>query len=684
MGDPMFKTARMLKFRVIIPQRVQEKVVGVLHEAGVVQIKEISELEVVRRALGKEAFELSSLIAKFKEMEEFLGPPTGKPITVKELTFEQTVKLARKSLEKIEPRVKQIKEKCDRLAQQHQSLTDQIKMLEDFKELEFPLEYLRSTDEIHITVGRIALEEVKEFIGAVEEALAQRVFTSTIGVGKRRIVIVACRTRDHHKLLPVLYRYEVEPVEIPPFSGSPATVIKEIKKQLADIERQKRDLKQSIKKLSIANAAEVSRLRELLEIQRERIECSGLFGYTEATVAIEGWVRKKQATDLENMLSAVTGGHLIFRTYEPQRAEVEITPVELENPKVVRDFEFITGMYGLPKYDEVDPTPLLTFTFALFFGIAMSDVGYGIALVIFMASGFRLAKIFPPKLRRTMIVCGLFTILMGSLIGGCFGFGEGIWVNPIKRPIPLLKLVIFIGIAHLLVAFGLGGGLKDIFRREWKSLVLGRISAILIIIGFFSLSFCVLGIGLYEFGIDFAFPKTEMFAAFNPLAPAPNIVILSRILLYLGLGMGILGAALTAKGVREKIGGAVSVIYGITGYIADAASYTRLLALGIATGVIAFSINLILALMYRSVMPAEITPLSALYAVPLLIFLALAFVAAHFFNIFINSLGSFIHTMRLHFAEFFGKFYESGGEKFSPFKAKRVFTKVKGGGWLGR
>ncbi|GAI66070.1 unnamed protein product, partial [marine sediment metagenome] len=88
-------------------------------------------------------------------------------------------------------------------------------------------------------------------------------------------------------------------------------------------------------------------------------------------------------------------------------------------------------------------------------------------------------------------------------MGGWFGFGQGYWVDPIQKPIPLLKLVVFIGIIHLLTAFGLAGALKDLFRRDWKSLIFNRISRVLIVIGFFGLSFCVLGIGMHEFGIDF-------------------------------------------------------------------------------------------------------------------------------------------------------------------------------------
>jgi V/A-type H+-transporting ATPase subunit I len=675
----MFKTARMQKFRVIFHQRVHDRVIARLHEAGVAQLKEISGLEVVRKAIGEEVFELSSLLARFKEMEEFLGQPAGKPASVRELTFEQTLRLAKVSLGKLEPRVKQLREESDRLTQERQNLLAQIEMLEGFREIEFPLRYLRSTDEITVTVGRIAEERVEEFFDAAKEALAQRVSTSVIGAGKRRIVIVACRARDHQKLSPVLYRYEVELLELPPFLGSPSAAIKDLKKRLSKVERQRQDLGRAVKKLARAKAREVSQVRELLEIQKERLESAGLFGYTDATTLVEGWVRRKQVVDLESVLSRATDGHHIFRVYDPQPAEVEAVPVEMENPKVVEDFEYVTEMYGLPRYDEVDPTPILSFTFALFFGIALSDAGYGVALGLFMASGFWFAKMFPNKLRRMMIVCAIFTVVVGLLVGGWFGFGGGMWVNPIERPVPLLKLVIFIGIIHLLLAFGLAGALKDIFRRDWKSLIMSRISPVLIMIGFFGLTFSILGIGLHEFGINYAFPKMDISAVFDPFRPATAIVTIFRILFYLGLGIGMIGAALIAKDVKGKLGGPINVIYSITGYIADVSSYTRLLALGIAGSVIAFSINLILGLMYHSLMPKEITPLSAIYAALLLIVLAVAFIAAHSFNIFINSLGCFIHTMRLHFAEFFGKFYESGGEKFAPFKAKRRFTKVKGG-----
>lgn len=680
----------MRKFRAIVLQRVHDQVVAKLHEAGVVQLREVSGLEVARKALSDEFYEISSLLGKFREIREFLGVPSKvRPRSVRQLTYLQILRSAESLLEKIEPKVRKLRDKAKSLDEERQALLAQIEILEELKEIGFPLKYLRPSEEIHVATGRIVEEKTRDFLESVRSSLERRAFATAIGKGEKRIVIVACRTRDKSKLLPVLYRYEVEPLELPPIEAAPEQALSLIKKKLGGLEKREASIQRRIREMAKTWSEDVACSIELLDIQKARLEGSAGFGYTDTTTIMEGWVPAKQVRELDRLLNMTTHRQCIFRTYEPERSEIEEVPIELENPSVVRDFENITGMYSLPRYDEIDPTPFLAFTFPLFFAMCLSDAGYGIVLGLFMASGFWVTRVLPQRLRTMMVmfprnlrimlvISAAFTVVIGALMGGWFGTGPTLWVNPIENPIPVLKLAVFIGILHILVGYGIAAALKDALRRDWKNLILNHFPRVLIILGFFGLAFCSLGITLRDFGIPFTFPKMGLFEAFGPFSSAIAIVVSFRILFYMGLGVGMIGAVVLGKDVREKFSGPINVVYSITGLVADVASYTRLMALGMATCIIAYAINYILGWVYGS-LNFSFSITSILIAVPVLIILAAGFVVGHSFNIFINSLGGFIHTLRLHYVEFFGKFYEGGGKGFIPFKVKRRFTKLRTG-----
>jgi V/A-type H+-transporting ATPase subunit I len=672
----------MQKFQAVVLQSARDDVVSQLHEAGIVQLREITQPEFVKKELGDDFYDTFRLLTKFKEIQSILGPqPIKRSIETKELPHDQMVNAAKKTLEKLEPKLVALEARRKEISIERQKLLAQREALKDFLEVKFSLQYLRSTEEFYVHVGHISKEKIKELSIAVKEALSQKVFFEVLGKGEKRTVIIVCRSRDQPKLAPVLYRFDIESLELPQVFVAPNKAMEQLGQQLTNLEKQKAKVEQEIAKLAKSWAPEVGRLVELLEIRGERLNACSSFGYTDAAILIEGWSPAKKVEKLESILTKTTHGKCIFHARDPQEDEVEQIPSKFENPPVIRDFEFITEMYGMPRHDEADPTPFLAISFSIFFGVCLGDAGYGALLAIFMMSGFWIAKAFPKDIRIMLAIGGICAVVVGILTGSLFGPTiPAIWSDPTKNPLPLLKLAIVLGILQLFVAFAVVKALKDAFRRNWTRVISEDATRAMIVLGFFGLGFCIVGMSLKSFGIDFTFPKTSMVDAFSPLAPAATIVVVLRILFYVGLIGGIIGGIITSKGIRSKVGGAINSVYGLIGMIADVTSYCRLMALGVATGVIAYMLNFILGMAFDGlVKPYFALSPTVIIAIVVLVGIAFVFLAGHIFNIFIGSMGGFIHTMRLHFAEFFGKFYEGGAEKFAPFKAKRVFTKVKGG-----
>jgi V/A-type H+-transporting ATPase subunit I len=308
----------------------------------------------------------------------------------------------------------------------------------------------------------------------------------------------------------------------------------------------------------------------------------------------------------------------------------------------------VTRLYGIPNYREIDPTPLIAPFFAFFFGICLTDAGYGIvvALVAFFAA--RKATGGSRNLFRLLIFAGIMTIVAGTITGGWFG-------------IPANKLPSFLLKVRLLDPQG--EGQMDFLKAI---LVIGFIQ---VWFGFF--------VKLY---IDFR--DHDLKAAFYDELPWVVAMTLIGVMVVMVLAKAPTSAMYVPAGItafcwlvillfagREssnpiaRLGtGGFELYTKITGTFGDILSYLRLFALGLATGIIASVVNTMAMMMWDS-------PVGKLVAVGIL-------VGGHIFNIVINALGGFIHTARLQFVEFFTKFYEGGGEEFKPFRREHTYVKV--------
>lgn len=368
---------------------------------------------------------------------------------------------------------------------------------------------------------------------------------------------------------------------------------------------------------------------------------------TKTTFYLEGWIPQSLTAKASKLLDEMN----CYYGFEEPREDEEV-PVLLDNKNFFVPFESITEMYSLPAYRGFDPTSIFAIFYAVFFGMMLSDAGYGIIMAIGCFAVMRKFNIEGNmyKMVKLFFYCGISTIVWGALFGGWFGdivavftrtfMGKEIvlkplWFNPLDDPMTLLIFSLGLGVIHLFVGMGIKAYMQ-IKDGKWLDAICDE--------GFWYLT--ILGLIAWLGG--------------GMVMPSITPV---------GMWMSIIGGAgLLLTGGRHnkgfgKVTGGLSNIYNITSYMSDILSYARLLALGLATGVIAQVVNTL-----GSLFGGGFAGLIALVVI---------FVLGHTLNLAINVLGAFIHASRLQYVEFFGKFYEDGGEAFNPFRKKTKYIKIE-------
>lgn len=361
---------------------------------------------------------------------------------------------------------------------------------------------------------------------------------------------------------------------------------------------------------------------------------------TESVFALSGWIIKDEADKVKKVLDKY---NCYYQIADP--AAGEEPPVKLKNSPLVKPFELITEMYSLPTPDGIDPTPAIMPFFILFFGMMLADGGYGLLILILCLVGLKKVKPTDGFLYGALhmgVWCGASTILWGAIYGGWFGnlvtqvaeswFGKTVTIpallDPLGDPMTIMIISFGFGLVHLFTGMGI---------KAYMMIKRGDVAGAVFDIGLWY----VLLIGLILLAVQ---PTIGMYVAIA----------------------GALGLILT-QGRHEKnilmkpIKGVMS-LYDITSYLSDTLSYARILALGLAGGVIANVINIM-------------GTLPGFNIIGILAFV-LIFLGGHAFNLAISGLGAYVHTSRLQYVEFFGKFYEAGGVPFKPFKANTKYTLI--------
>ena len=394
----------------------------------------------------------------------------------------------------------------------------------------------------------------------------------------------------------------------------------------------------------------------------EKYRVLGTLPQSDKVFFIQGWVEKDKAEGIAKILEEKYDAVVEIETDD------EAAPIKLKNNHFSEASEVVLESYGLPTHGRVDPTTVMSFFYVFLFGMMLSDAGYGIIMSI--ACGIVLLKYKrmasgTNKMLRLFFWCGISTTFWGFMFGGFFGdaidviahtfFGvpqsqavlKPLWFAPLNSPMRLLIWCLLFGIIHLYAGLAMKG-YEYLKQKD--------------IVGFFS---DVIAWYMFLTGLILMLLPTKIFASIAQMEfNFPGwLNMLAKIITIVGLVVIILMSGRANKNWGLRIALGAYDIYGVTGWLSDVLSYSRLLALGLATGVIASVINMMASMPGKTVFGV--------------IIFILVFILGHTLNIAINLLGAYVHTNRLQYVEFFGKFYDAGGTPFSPFKSNNKYIEIK-------
>ena len=535
-----------------------------------------------------------------------------------------------------------------------------IESLKPWADLTMPLN-TDGTDYAAVLLGmipaRISLEEVA---GAVEKVTDEAQLYSVSDDKSQHYVMLIVLREKASAVQEVLRDFGFTPATVTGMDGSARECIGKAEVALKDLASEKQRLTKAIE------AEDVRRDEMKLAADRMGARISmaeaeeKLFG-TESVVLLEGWMPAEREEELSRVFEDYT---CAYETRDPKEEEYPDVPVKLKNNRVTDGLNMVTNMYSLPAYGTVDPNPLMAPFFIVFFGLMFADIGYGILMIL--AALFALAKIKPQEgslsFCRLLLWGGIATTIAGFMTGSLFSdapkqiydvicASKGI--EPTWQGLPRLfsptedSILVLVG-SLILGWLHLNTGMVVSFVQKWKH---GNKADAIWEEG----SLWVLLIG----AVIFALKKL------NVLPWIPNVVAMAA--LIIGVVMLLFGAGRNAKGFG-KVTAAFGCIYNTaTGWFGDILSYSRIMALMLAGGVVGQVFNTV------AIMP---TKNGGINAVTVIAFVVI-FLLGHAMNFGLNLLGCYVHDLRLQCLEFFGKFYQDGGKPFKPLKLSGKYVRAK-------
>lgn len=621
--EALLKAVQELQQMEIIPvsEEEEEEILNVMSDEEVDRSTRSydEELVAVRHALSyiNQFSPKESLIQRMKRGKESL--------TLQQLEAEVEKKPIKEWVDNISLKEKQFSQ----LEEERQALKEEEEFLRKWSQLSFLPSELASFNLMYGKVGTVNSEVIPEFRESLNEAgfiyfeeLYQTRYDAAyliIGPAEEKQTIDSILQEYQYAALE--YRYEKLPSE-------------ELKRNL-DEQKQLREQKKTYEK-EIRGYKDAPRDLALAEeyyynlSQRETAKTLAM--NTNRLFLISGWMEEEKIPEMKQLIEETVGSKRVaILDDDVNQDEYQDVPIVLKNNAFVAPFETVTEMYSLPSYNEIDPTPIMAPFYVVFFGMMSGDLGYGLILFLATLAAIKFFNL-SPKMEKNLKFfnfASLGTIGFGLFFGSFFGIALPFnVVSVMDDVIPLLVLSVVIGFVQMIVGLTINGVVKNKQGDKASSYVDGY-AWVMILLGA-----ALWILGSLVFNLDW-------------LSTAGIILAVVNVIGILGVSM------LTNK--NKALGAALGAynLYNVTGYVGDLVSYTRLMALAVSSASIAMAFNMIV----------QFLPTAARFTVGIVIIVLL-----HALNLFLTYLSAYVHTARLQYVEFFGKFYEGGGKKLNPFK----------------
>jgi V/A-type H+-transporting ATPase subunit I len=542
--------------------------------------------------------------------------------------------------------------KIDELNSEMENYQGHLQMLAPWKQLEIPVEQLADFDKAATIVGLLPEKHLKD----IEEQLTELgAAIETVGsISQLCACVIVCLKESLSNVQKTLRAADFSTVSFEGFEGTAAQLIDEQNKKLTDLEKALAEEEKNAADLA-EQQMKIAILYDYYQNLTTREQARVTAPATDHTVLLEGWVKIRDCKKLEKTISDF--GATSVTMMDP--AEDEEIPIEIDNKEYIKPFETITRLHGMPTLADVDPTAFLAPFFTLFFGLCLTDAGYGIVMVALL--WWVLKKLQGDKKALWMFfICSISTIVAGALTGGWFG-------DTFQTLIPQ-DTAVFTALNGFRNKLMLFDPMKDPMTFFMLSLALGYLQIMFaLFIGFFNnLSRKDYATAVFNFLAWIIFLNSLAVVGLSKAIEIPQVF--GSVAKWVAISQAILIFCFTERksGMAGRIGGGVFALFSTVFYFGDILSYVRIMALGMVTAGLGIAVNILVLLVMD---------------VPYIGFIlgAVFFVGGHTVNLALSVLSSFVHSLRLQFVEFFPKFFTGGGKEFKPLTLsfKHLMIKTK-------